>query len=63
VYAYLCTIVSGDPTLQQTEELTAVAWLSPDAIPDPKSNVLHHALDDALAGRRDLTRTGLARIT
>jgi 8-oxo-dGTP pyrophosphatase MutT (NUDIX family) len=62
VYAYRCSIVHGDPVLQPTEELTAVEWLPPEAIPDPRSNVLHHALADALAGRSDLTRTGLARI-
>jgi len=63
VYAYRCAIVSGEPALQPTEELTAVEWLSPDAIPNPKSNVLHHALGDAIEGRRDLERTGLPRIT
>ena len=63
VHAYRCVIVNGEPALQPTDELTAVEWLAPAAIPDPKSNVLHHALDDALAGRRDLARTGLPRIT
>jgi len=63
VHAFRCVIVSGEPALQPTDELTAVEWLHPNAIPDPKSNVLHHALADALAGRRDVARTGLARIT
>jgi 8-oxo-dGTP pyrophosphatase MutT (NUDIX family) len=63
VHAYRCTIERGEPALQPTEELSAVEWLRPDAIPDPRSNVLHHALDDALAGRRGVARTGLARIT
>jgi ADP-ribose pyrophosphatase YjhB (NUDIX family) len=63
VYAFRCAIASGEPALQPTEELTAVEWLAPDAIPEPKSNVLHHALDDALAGRINLARTGLPRIT
>jgi 8-oxo-dGTP diphosphatase len=63
VHAFRCAIVRGDPGLQPTEELTAVEWRAPDAIPDPKSNVLHHALDDALAGRRDVARTDLPRVT
>ena len=63
VYAFRCTMVQGEPTLQPTDELSAVEWFLPDAIPEPRSIVLHHALDDALAGRRDIARTGLQRIT
>jgi 8-oxo-dGTP diphosphatase len=63
VFAFRCTIVRGEPGLQPTGELSAVEWLAPDAIPDPRSNVLHHALDDALADRRGVVRTGLPRIT
>jgi 8-oxo-dGTP diphosphatase len=63
VHAFRCTIVRGEPSLQPTDELSAVEWFLPDAIPEPRSNVLHHALDDALAGGRDIARTGLARIT
>ncbi len=63
VHAFRCTIVQGEPTLQPTDELSAVEWLLPDAVPEPRSNVLHHALDDALAGRRAIARTGLPRIT
>jgi len=63
VHAFRCTIERGEPALQATDELTAVEWLRPEAIPDPRSNVLHHALDDALAGRRGLARKSLPRIT
>lgn len=63
VHAFRCTIVSGVPALQPTDELSAVEWRAPDAIPEPKSNVLHHALGDALSGRRDVARRGLPRIT
>jgi 8-oxo-dGTP diphosphatase len=63
VHAFRCTIVRGEPTLQPTDELSSVEWFLPEAIPEPRSNVLHHALDDALAGRRDIARTGLPRIT
>jgi 8-oxo-dGTP diphosphatase len=62
VHAFRCTIVRGEPTLQPTDELSAVEWFPPRAIPEPRSNVLHHALDDALEGRRNLARTGFARI-
>lgn len=63
VHAFRCTIERGDPALQATGELTAVEWLRPDAIPGPRSNVLHYALGDALAGRRGIVRIGLPRIT
>ena len=63
VHAFRCSIVRGEPALQATDELSAVEWLQPDTVPEPRSNVLHHALDDALAGRRDVVRTGLPRIT
>jgi 8-oxo-dGTP diphosphatase len=63
VFAFRCAIATGEPALQPTEELAAVEWLSPNAIPDPKSNVLHYALRDALAGRRNVERSGLLRIT
>jgi 8-oxo-dGTP diphosphatase len=62
VHAFRCSIVRGVPVLQPTGELSAVVWLSPEAIPDPRSNVLHHALADALAGRSNLARIDLARI-
>jgi 8-oxo-dGTP pyrophosphatase MutT (NUDIX family) len=63
VHAFRCTVERGTPTLQSSDELSVVAWLRPDAIPSPRSNVLHYALDDALAGRRGVVRTGLPRIT
>jgi 8-oxo-dGTP diphosphatase len=63
VHAFRCAIVDGEPALQPTGELEAVEWLRPDAIPQPRSNVLHYALADALAGRRDIVRTDLTRIT
>jgi 8-oxo-dGTP diphosphatase len=63
VHVFRCTIERGEPALQPTDELTAVEWFLPAAIPDPRSNVLHHALEDALAGRRDVVRSGLPRIT
>jgi ADP-ribose pyrophosphatase YjhB (NUDIX family) len=33
------------------------------SLPGGRSNVLHHALDDAVARRRDIARTGLPRVT
>lgn len=61
-YAFRCDLVDGEPSLQPTEELSAVEWLRPDEIPEPRSNLLHHALADALAGRRGVVRVGLARL-
>ena len=63
VHAFRCTIQRGEPALQPSDELTAVEWLRPGEIPNPRSNVLHYALDDALAGRQAIVRLGLPRVT
>jgi 8-oxo-dGTP diphosphatase len=62
-YAFRCAIVDGDPAVQPTDELTAVEWIDPGSIPDPRSNLLHHALRDAVEGRRGVVRDTLPRIS
>lgn len=57
-----CSIIDGVPTLPKTGEIAEVGWFEPQRIPEPRSNFLHHALADVLAGRRGLVRDGLPRI-
>jgi hypothetical protein len=63
VHAFRCTIVAGEPACPATGEIAAVEWHDAAALPAPRSNILHYALADALAGRRAVVRTGLVRIT
>jgi 8-oxo-dGTP diphosphatase len=62
-YAFLCELVTGDPGLQPTGELSAVCWLAPAEIPEPQSNILHYALPDALAGKRGIALDDLPRVS
>jgi 8-oxo-dGTP diphosphatase len=62
VHLFRCRIVAGTPTVPDTHEIAEVAWYAPDVLPAPVTNVLHHALPDALAGRRGVVRTGLPRL-
>jgi 8-oxo-dGTP diphosphatase len=57
-----CSIASGEPVRPESGEIAEVGWFSPDAIPEPTSNLLHHALPDIVAGRRGVFRDDLPRI-
>ncbi len=61
VHAFRCRILAGTPELQPGGELAEVGWFMPGEIPEPHTNALRYALADALAGRRDIERTGLQR--
>jgi 8-oxo-dGTP pyrophosphatase MutT (NUDIX family) len=64
-YAFRCSItagVAGDPDGARAE-IAEVGWYEPPAIPQPVTNLLHHALADALAGARGVVRDGLRRLT
>jgi 8-oxo-dGTP diphosphatase len=63
VAAFRCSIVSGVPRVPSTDEIAAVEWCDPAQLPEPISNVLHYAVPDALAGRRNVIRTNLPRIS
>lgn len=62
-HAFRCEIVEGEPRLLDTGELSAVEWLPPREIPEPRTNLLHHAMLDALAGARGVVRDNLPRLT
>jgi 8-oxo-dGTP diphosphatase len=59
---FRCSIENGVPGVPASDEIAEVGWFAPDDIPEPRSNLLHHALDDVVAGRRGLVRDGLPRI-
>lgn len=57
-----CSIASGEPARPDGGEIAEVGGFLPEEIPDPTSNLLHHALEDIVAGRRGVVRDGLPRI-
>jgi len=57
-YAYLCEIEAGTP-FAAAHEIADVRWHPTRALPQPTGNILPVAIADALAGARDVTRTGL----
>jgi 8-oxo-dGTP diphosphatase len=64
-YAFRCRIVAGVPSVPAGAdgEIAEVGWHEVDAIPQPVTNLLHHALEDAVAGRRGVVRDGLPKVT
>ena len=62
VHVFACSIVAGSPGLPDGDEIAEVGWFEPARIPEPRSNVLHHALADVLDGVRGVTRRGLEPI-
>jgi 8-oxo-dGTP pyrophosphatase MutT (NUDIX family) len=62
VHLFRCRIIAGTAAVPDTDEIAEVGWYEPDAVPAPVTNVLHHALPDALAGRRGVVRTRLPRL-
>ena len=59
---FRCSIADGQPSVPGSREIAEVDWFAPDEIPQPRSNLLHHALDDIVADRRGVVRDGLPRI-
>lgn len=62
-YAFRCTILAGVPSVQNVEEIAWVGWHPSDDLPTPRSNILHDAVPDALAGHRGVVRTDLPRVS
>jgi 8-oxo-dGTP diphosphatase len=61
--AFLCSIVAGEPSPQSPEEIADVQWWPATELPWPHSNVLHYAVPDAVAGRRNVRLVGLRRVS
>lgn len=62
VTLFRCSPEHGEPVLPRTGEIAEVGWFAGDEIPQPTTNILHHALGDILADRRGVVRDGLPRI-
>ena len=62
VYLFACSIVEGAPAVPDGDEISEVGWFDPSAIPEPQSNLLHHALADVVAGARRVERRDLEPI-
>jgi mutator protein MutT len=58
-----CTILAGTPAVPETGEIAEVGWWPVDALPGPRTNLLHHGLADAIAGRTGIERRGLRRVS
>jgi 8-oxo-dGTP pyrophosphatase MutT (NUDIX family) len=63
VVAFVCSIVDGNPAVPPTGEIAEVTWSSVRQLPSPRSNILHYAVPDAVAGVRDVRRVELPRIS
>jgi 8-oxo-dGTP diphosphatase len=63
VHLFRCRIVEGTLTVPKTGEIAEVGWFDAGALPAPVTNILHHALADALTGERGVVRTSLPRLT
>jgi 8-oxo-dGTP diphosphatase len=61
--AFVCSITHGEPAVPDTGEIADVRWWPPAQLPWPRSNILHYAVPDAVAGRRGIERVGLPRIS
>jgi len=62
VTLFSCSILDGVPRRPETGEIAEVDWFSVETIPQPRSNILHHALADIAADLRGVVRDGLARV-
>jgi 8-oxo-dGTP pyrophosphatase MutT (NUDIX family) len=61
--AFICSIVDGEPSVPPTGEIAEVEWWPVAQLPSPRSNILHYAVPDAVAGARGVKRIGLPRIS
>jgi 8-oxo-dGTP diphosphatase len=62
VHLFRCHIVAGKTAIPSTGEIADLDWYDPDGLPAPVTNILHHALPDAVADERGVVRVELPRI-
>jgi hypothetical protein len=55
-FAFRCMLLEGAPSVPPTGEIADVGWYRTDDLPTPRSNVLHYAVPDAIAGVRGVVR-------
>lgn len=63
VHVFRCEIIGGTPAVPSSGEIADVRWWPPETLPWPQTNALYHALPDAIAGRSNVVRRGLSRVT
>ena len=61
--AFLCSITDGRPAVPDTGEIAEVRWWPVAQLPWPRSNILHYAVPDAVAGRSGVQRVGLPSVS
>jgi 8-oxo-dGTP diphosphatase len=62
VSVFRCIVTDGEPAAPEGWEIDEVGWFGPSEIPQPRGNILQHALDDVVGERRGVVRDGLPRI-
>ncbi len=62
-HLFRCTILAGTPAVPPSGEIADVRWWPPGALPWPRTNLLHHALPDAMTGRSNVVRRRLTRVS
>ncbi len=55
-FVFRCTVDRGEPAVPGTGEIAEVGWFDPRALPEPRTNMLAPAVEDALAGRLGAAR-------
>lgn len=55
-FVFRAAIARGKPAVPDTGEIAEVGWFDPRSLPEPTTNVLGPALEDALAGRLGVAR-------
>ena len=64
IHAYRCTVVNGSPQRPPDGgEIAEVGWFDSERLPEWRTNSLHYAVPDVLAGRRAISRKNLPRVT
>ncbi len=53
-FAFRCEIEHGQPAVPNSGEIAEVAWFDPYQLPFPLTNLVPHALSDALRGARGI---------
>lgn len=56
VYLFACEIVTGEPRINQPEEIESFAWFSPEQMPKHVNPLGRYLIEDVIGEARGLTR-------
>jgi mutator protein MutT len=56
VYLFACKIVSGEPRINQPEEIESFAWFTPDQMPEHVNPLGKYLIEDVINEARGVTR-------